>query len=74
MSESKTTGIFLADRGLAFKTLITKLVSLGGVKPKYVELLTDTYAMSVYDSSFTSDDVNHKHNYQSFDIAQPSHY
>ena len=64
MSESKTTGIFLADRGLAFKTLITKLVSLGGVKPKYVELLTDTYAMSVYDSSFTSDDVNHKHNYQ----------
>jgi len=60
-------GIFLGNRGDKFKEFIKKLVSLGGVNKKYVELLTNDESMKIYSSVFTSELVDSLNNYQVFE-------
>ena len=60
-------GIYLGDRGEAFKTLITNVLKRGITKKKYLDILTDDESMDVYSAAFTSELVDADHNYQVYE-------
>ena len=64
MSIDEQKGIYLGSRGSDFKKLIASLLRKGGLKTKYIKMLTDSEAMSIYGSAFTSDLVDPDNNYQ----------
>lgn len=61
------TGIYLGDRGIAFKSLVANLLKKGGVKQKYIDLLTSEENLEHYGSAFTSELVDEVNNYQVFE-------
>lgn len=61
------TGIYLGDRGISFKRLISNLLKKANLKEKYVELLTDEDSMKVYAAAFTSEQVDENNNYQVYE-------
>jgi dsRNA-specific ribonuclease len=63
-SEQIIKGIYLGDRGESFKTLITGVLKLGGIRDKYINLLTNEANMDIYASAFTSELVDENNNYQ----------
>jgi dsRNA-specific ribonuclease len=72
MSNNKTTmssydvkeGIYLGSRGSDFKELIVGLLKRGGLRSKYIKILTDESSMNIYNSAFTSELVDEDNNYQ----------
>ena len=64
MSHDEQTGIYLGSRGADFKELIASLLRKGGLKSKYIKMLTDEEAMKIYGCAFTSELVDPDNNYQ----------
>ena len=64
MSHNEQKGIYLGSRGSDFKALISSLLRKGGLKSKYIEMLTDPEAMKIYGCAFTSELVDTVNNYQ----------
>ena len=64
MSSDTQTGIYLGSRSSDFKALISGLLVKGGLKDKYVKMLTDPDAMKIYAAAFTSELVDPGNNYQ----------
>lgn len=64
MSGDEQTGIYLGSRGEDFKKLITSILSKGGLKSRYIKMLTDDEAMKIYGCAFTSELVDSDNNYQ----------
>lgn len=60
-------GIYLGDRGIAFKKLITGLLKKGNIKQKYIDILTSPENMEIYASAFTSEQVDEVNNYQVYE-------
>jgi dsRNA-specific ribonuclease len=66
--ESQTVPIiYLGTRGAEFKALIQNLLDRGQLKPKYVEFLTSSKSMSMYEQAFTSASGNGTTNYEVFE-------
>lgn len=63
----KITGIYIGDRGIAFKSLIISLLKKGNIKDKYINILTDKDSMEIFSSVFTSEQVDEKNNYQVYE-------
>jgi dsRNA-specific ribonuclease len=61
------TGIYLGDRGVAFKKLITGLLKKGNIKQKYIDILTTPESMEAYAAAFTSEQVDDTNNYQVYE-------
>ena len=57
-------GIYLGSRGEDFKEFIANLLKLGKIKRRYIEMLTDSESMKVYEAAFTSELVDPDNNYQ----------
>ena len=51
-----------------FKQVIVRILQLGNLKQKYIDLLTDDEGMEVYDQVFTHSSVNLERNYEFFEI------
>ncbi len=51
-------------RGPEFINYVANILTLGQLKPEYVDLLTNEEAMSMYDAAFTSKFVNPENNYE----------
>lgn len=64
MSVDEQKGIYLGSRGSDFKALISSLLKKGGLKTKYINMLTDAEAMNIYGNAFTSELVDPDNNYQ----------
>jgi dsRNA-specific ribonuclease len=64
MSHDEQKGIYLGSRGSDFKALISSLLCKGGLKSKYIKMLTDPEAMKIYGCAFTSELVDPDNNYQ----------
>lgn len=64
MSGDEQTGIYLGSRGDDFKELIASLLRKGGLKSRYIKMLTDDEAMKIYGCAFTSELVDPDNNYQ----------
>ena len=64
MSHDEQKGIYLGSRGSDFKELIATLLRKGGLKSKYIKMLTDPEAMRIYGCAFTSELVDPDNNYQ----------
>ena len=64
MSHEEQTGIYLGSRGDDFKMLIGSLLQKGGLKSRYIKMLTDDDAMKIYGCAFTSELVDPDNNYQ----------
>ena len=64
MSHDEQKGIYLGSRGSDFKALISSLLRKGGLKSKYIKMLTDPEAMKIYGCAFTSELVDPDNNYQ----------
>ena len=64
MSHDEQKGIYLGSRGSDFKALISSLLRKGGLKNKYIKMLTDPEAMKIYGCAFTSELVDPDNNYQ----------
>ena len=64
MSQEEQKGIYIGSRGSDFKALIASLLKKGGLKSKYIKMLTDTEAMKIYGCAFTSELVDPDNNYQ----------
>lgn len=62
-----TQGIYLGDRGDAFKTLIKGVLKKGNIKKKYIAILTNPDNMEQYSAAFTSEQVDENHNYQVYE-------
>lgn len=56
-------GLYIADRGSKFKTLITSVLKRGIKKQKYLNILTDDQSMEVFSTAFTSQVVDPENNY-----------
>jgi dsRNA-specific ribonuclease len=63
-STDQQTGIYLGSRGKDFKEFIAGLLRRGGLKSKYIKILTDADAMKIYACAFTSELVDEHNNYQ----------
>jgi dsRNA-specific ribonuclease len=61
------TGIYLGNRGIEFKRLITSLLKKGKLKKKYIAALTTPESMEVFSAAFTSELVDEEHNYQVYE-------
>ena len=64
MSHDEQKGIHFGSRGSDFKALISSLLRKGGLKSKYIKMLTDPEAMKIYGCAFTSELVDSDNNYQ----------
>jgi dsRNA-specific ribonuclease len=64
MSNCEQTGIYIGSRASDFKDLISSLLRKGGLKSKYIRMLTDAEAMRIYGCAFTSELVDPDNNYQ----------
>lgn len=64
MSRNEQKGIYLGSRGSDFKALISTLLRKGGLKSKYIEMLTDPAGMKIFGCAFTSELVDPDNNYQ----------
>ena len=64
MSHDEQKGIYLGSRGSDFKALISSILRKGGLKSKYIKMLTDPEAMKIYGCAFTSELVDPVNNYQ----------
>lgn len=64
MSFDTHAGIYLGSRGADFKEFISSLLRKGGLKSRYVKMLTDEEAMSIYGCAFTSELIDADNNYQ----------
>ena len=62
-----TQGIYVGSRGNDFKSLITKLLQKGKLKPKYIEKLTDQKGMEAYGYAFTARTADAINNYERFE-------
>jgi len=60
-------GIYIGDRGENFKRLISSLLKRGGLREKYIRILTDRESMKQYASAFTSELVDEVNNYQVYE-------
>lgn len=60
-------GIYLGDRGEAFKTLIVNVLKKGNIKRKYIEILTTPESLIEYGNAFTSEQVDPNNNYQVYE-------
>lgn len=67
MNFPKKTGIFLGDRGPAFKDLIIKVLRYGQITEKYLQFLTTPEHILLYGDAFTSEHVDSKNNYQIYE-------
>jgi dsRNA-specific ribonuclease len=67
MSLEPVSGIYLGDRGIAFKKLILSLLKKGNLKEKYIDILTTRESMEIYASAFTSEQVDENNNYQVYE-------
>lgn len=63
-SSEEQKGIYLGSRGSDFKALISSLLRKGGLKSKYIEIITDVEAMRIFGCAFTSELVDPDNNYQ----------
>ena len=57
-------GLYIADRGTKFKTLVTSVLKRGIKKQKYLDILTDEQGMEVFSAAFTSELVDPLQNFQ----------
>jgi dsRNA-specific ribonuclease len=64
MSSDEQSGIYLGSRGEDFKELISSLLRKGGLRSRYIKMLTDEDAMKIYGCAFTSELVDPDNNYQ----------
>jgi dsRNA-specific ribonuclease len=60
-------GLYLGARGEGFRTLIKSVLNIGGIKDKYVQLLTSDENMKLYGDAFTSELVDENNNYQVYE-------
>lgn len=61
------SGIFFGDRGVDFKSMISKLLKSCDVEEKYIKILTGKEYLDIYAMAFTSEMVDDKCNYQFFE-------
>ena len=64
MSGDEKTGIYLGNRSDDFKKLIVSVLSKGGLKSRYIKMLTDDESMKIYSCAFTSELVDPDNSYQ----------
>lgn len=64
---SNIDGIYTGDRGENFKRLISSLLKKGGLRNKYIRILTSEESMKQYASAFTSELVDEVNNYQVYE-------
>lgn len=67
MIENNETVIFNAPRGLDFKKFIYKLLSIGKLKKKYIDILMDKESMEEYNCVFTSNTAHEEKNYEVYE-------
>lgn len=60
-------GIYLGDRGEAFKTLIISVLKKGELKDKHIDALTTPKAMEKYGDAFTSEGIDADYNYEVYE-------
>lgn len=60
-------GVFIADRGIAFKNLIRGLLKCSNVSDKYIDILTSNESLQIYSAAFTSDMLDVNSNYQIYE-------
>jgi dsRNA-specific ribonuclease len=60
--------IYDAERGENFRRYIYNILSLGGLKARYIELLLSPANMEIYDKVFTSASADPNNNYENFEI------
>ena len=61
------SNIYLAPRGDDFKDLIRGILVRGGLKEKYIDLLTNENSMEQYGNAFTAATAHAEHNYERFE-------
>ena len=59
--------VYNGVRGQAFKSMITKILSRGRLKKKYIDILTSVESLKQYDYAFTSSYLDKKNNYERFE-------
>jgi dsRNA-specific ribonuclease len=62
-----TPGIYIAERGIKFRTLIEGILKRGIRKQRYLDILLDEQSMDMYSAAFTSELVDEYHNYQVYE-------
>lgn len=72
LSETETKlefvpGVFIGDRGVAFKNLIKGLLKWSNVSDKYINILTSEENLQIYSAVFTSDMLDVNSNYQIYE-------
>ena len=60
-------GVYIGDRGFAFKSLIKGLLKASDISERYVDILVSEKNMELYGAAFTSDLVDDNNNYQIYE-------
>jgi len=60
-------GMYIGDRGVDFKSMITKLLKSCGISEKYIKILTSDKCLEVIGMAFTSEMTDELSNYQFFE-------
>lgn len=69
MSSEQQSGIYLGSRGDDFKDLIISVLKKGGIREKYINILTNDDSMQMYMNAFTSETVDPVNNYQVLEMV-----
>jgi dsRNA-specific ribonuclease len=65
--KSMSSSIYRGTRGTPFHDLITKLMSRGNLKDKYIDILTNDENMRKFSKAFTAASANSKENYEIYE-------
>lgn len=60
-------GIYFGPRGGNFKNFIKTILNKGGLRAKYINLLTSEDSMKIFSAVFTSESVDENENYQVYE-------
>lgn len=73
-NENKNTdyNVYLGLRGEEFKNFLTKLLTMGKIKPKYINSLLNRKALSLYNNAFTASCIDPINNYEQFELLGDS--
>lgn len=61
------SGVYLGNRGVAFKSMIEKLLKKGNLKQKYIDIFTSEKNLKIFSAAFTSEQIDENDNYQVYE-------
>jgi ribonuclease-3 len=67
-----STEKYIGSRGSKFRTLIRSFLASGGLKDRYIDLLTDEYGMKIYGEAFTDETIDPDRNYEKYEYVGDS--